>query len=120
MISPCGTSLVGVPGECDAAFRREYWRSPDMERRSLGRTRRSASEIALGTVELGLDYGIAAGGEILRPAADEAARLLHRALDLGINLMDTARAYGDSEEIIGRALRATPAAPHLVPRAQTV
>ena len=90
-----------------------------MQRRILGRTRISASEISLGTVELGLDYGIAAGGEILRPAADEAARLLHRALDLGINLIDTARAYGDSEEIIGRALEARRSEFHLVSKVQT-
>src|SRR5260370_13235714 len=119
MISPCRTSLVGAPGECDTAFRREDWRSPDMQRRILGRTRISASEISLGTVELGIDYGIAAGGEILRPAADEAARLLHRALDLGINLIDTARAYGESEDIIGRALEARRSEFHLVSKVQT-
>ena len=31
--------------------------------------------------------------------------LLHFALDRGINLIDTARAYGDAERIIGEALR---------------
>ena len=35
----------------------------------------------------------------------EASKLLHCALDLGVNLIDTARAYGESEAIIGRALR---------------
>lgn len=63
------------------------------------------SEISLGTVEIGLDYGIAASGAARRPSESESARLLHRALDLGINFIDTARAYGESEDIIGRALK---------------
>jgi aryl-alcohol dehydrogenase-like predicted oxidoreductase len=37
-----------------------------------------------------------------------AQRVLHRALDLGVNLFDTAAAYGDSEAILGRAMRAVP------------
>ena len=74
-----------------------------LRRRRLGRTSLQVSEIALGTVELGLDYGIPSGDHV-RPNEAAAARLLHRALDLGINLIDTARAYGDSEAIIGQAL----------------
>ncbi len=72
--------------------------------RRLGRTNLEVSEISLGTVEIGIDYGIPTPGRSRRPPEDEAARLLHRALDLGINFIDTARAYGDSEAIIGRAL----------------
>ncbi len=72
-----------------------------MNYRRLGRTNLNVSELSLGTVELGLDYGITPGG---RPDETEAARLLHRALDLGINFLDTARGYGESEAIIGRAL----------------
>ncbi len=66
----------------------------------LGRTGFEVSKISLGTVEIGMDYGIAAS----RPDESEAARLLHRALDLGINFIDTARAYGDAEALIGRAI----------------
>jgi aryl-alcohol dehydrogenase-like predicted oxidoreductase len=76
-----------------------------MRRRTLGRTGLSVSELALGTVELGLDYGISTPGERLKPDRRKAAELLHRALDLGINLIDTARAYGDAEEIIGETLK---------------
>jgi aryl-alcohol dehydrogenase-like predicted oxidoreductase len=76
-----------------------------MRRRILGRTGLQVSELSMGTVELGLDYGIAAAGERLRPEEKEAAALLHFALDSGINLIDTARAYGESERIIGRALK---------------
>ena len=73
-----------------------------MRSRTLGRTGLAVSEIALGTVELGLDYGI--GAEARKPEESEAARILHRALDLGINFIDTARAYGDAEAIVGRVL----------------
>ena len=38
------------------------------------------------------------------PADDEAIRLVHRAIDEGINFIDTARAYGGSEEVLGKAL----------------
>lgn len=75
-----------------------------MRYREWGSTGLLVSELALGTVELGLEYGIAATGETLRPSFAEASRVLHRALDLGINVIDTARAYGEAEEIIGRAL----------------
>ena len=53
---------------------------------------------------MGLDYGIASTSEKLKPAEHEASALLHFALDSGISLIDTARAYGESERIIGRAL----------------
>ena len=76
-----------------------------MNYRQLGRTGLQVSEIGLGTVELGLDYGMPVAGEHLRPPENQAARLLNRALDLGVNFIDTARAYGASEEVIGRALK---------------
>ena len=76
-----------------------------MEYRRFGRTGLRVSAISLGTVELGMDYGIRSGAERLRPDESDAAALLHFALDSGINLIDTARAYGASEGIIGRALR---------------
>src|SRR6476469_11017023 len=90
-----------------------------MHRRLLGRTAIPASEISLGTVELGMEYGIAAAGERLRPDEAESARLLHRALDLGINLIDTARVYGDSEAIIGRAIAARRSEFYLVSKGPT-
>ncbi|MBI4551071.1 MAG: aldo/keto reductase [Candidatus Latescibacteria bacterium] len=73
--------------------------------RRLGRTDLRVSEISLGTVELGLNYGIPSGDQPNQPSETDAARLLNRALDLGVNLIDTAAGYGTSEEIIGRALR---------------
>ena len=76
-----------------------------MKRRRLGRTDLDVSEISLGTVELGLPYGIPEAGRLVQPDEAAAARLLNKALDLGINFIDTARLYGTAEEIIGRALR---------------
>ena len=76
-----------------------------MHYRVLGRTGLQVSEIGLGAVELALDYGVPVAGEHLRPPEEHAARLLNQALDLGVNFIDTARAYGASEEIIGRALK---------------
>ncbi|MDA1311919.1 MAG: aldo/keto reductase [Acidobacteria bacterium] len=75
-----------------------------LNKRRLGRTGLEVSEISLGCVEIGIEYGIPVAGEPRRPAEAEAERLLHTALDLGINHLDTARAYGDSEAIIGRVL----------------
>ncbi len=51
-----------------------------VRKRRLGRTGLQVSEISLGTVELGLAYGI--GGS--KPTESEAAELLHEALDLGV------------------------------------
>ncbi|MFN0167609.1 MAG: aldo/keto reductase [Bryobacteraceae bacterium] len=76
-----------------------------MKRRILGRTGLSVSEISLGTVEIGLDYGIPVHGDHGRPDESSAAKLLHQTLDWGVNFIDTARLYGEAEAIIGRALK---------------
>ena len=71
-----------------------------MDYRRLGRTELLPSEVALGTVELGLNYGIAPDGAGLSPPSiAEATRLLHQAIEAGLNFIDTARAYGTSEEV---------------------
>jgi 1-deoxyxylulose-5-phosphate synthase len=75
-----------------------------MRRTRLGRTGLTVSEISLGTVELGLDYGIGVAGEKLQPGERAAAELLRFALDRGVNLIDRARGYRVAEGIIGRAL----------------
>ena len=68
-----------------------------MEYRTLGRTEISVSTYALGTMMFGT-WG--------NPDAAERTAMVHRALDGGINLFDTADIYdgGRSEEILGRAL----------------
>ncbi len=75
-----------------------------MNYRTLGRTGLAVSALALGTVELGLDYGIKAPGHFGRPSEATAAALIEGALAAGINLLDTARGYGESEAVLGRLL----------------
>jgi aryl-alcohol dehydrogenase-like predicted oxidoreductase len=75
-----------------------------MRYRELGKTGFQVSEVSLGTVEIGMPYGIAENGKVPTSDEVEAIRLLNYALDRGINFIDTARAYGESEAIIGRAL----------------
>ena len=74
-----------------------------MKYRSLGRTGLTVSAVSLGTVSLGVEYGIDAPGEFGRPDEVSALRLLHEAVDCGITLVDTAPAYGESERLIGLA-----------------
>ena len=76
-----------------------------MHYRILGRTGLRVSALALGTVELGMDYGINAPGHFGRPSDDAAIAIVHAALAGGINLIDTARGYGESERILGQALQ---------------
>ncbi len=69
-----------------------------MEYRTLGRTGVKVSPLCLGAMMFG------AWGE---PDHDESIRIIHRALDAGINFIDTADVYsrGESEEIVGKALK---------------
>ncbi|MCG8523333.1 MAG: aldo/keto reductase [Pseudomonadales bacterium] len=58
-------------------------------------------KIALGTVQFGLEYGVAnAQGRVSRETAQE---ILDVARDLGVDILDTAAAYGNSEQVLGRA-----------------
>ena len=69
-----------------------------MKYRTLGRTGIKVSAYAFGAMMLG-----AAGN----PDHEESIRIMHKALDAGINFVDTADAYshGESEEIVGQALK---------------
>jgi aryl-alcohol dehydrogenase-like predicted oxidoreductase len=78
--------------------------------RPLGRTGLSVSALSLGTVSLGIDYGIAAPGAFDRPSEDDAIALIRAAVDRGITLIDTAPAYGDAERLVGRAVGRDPRA----------
>lgn len=74
-----------------------------MQKRSLGRTGLLVSEIAFGGVEIGMPYGIGVKGRSDMLSQAESVRLLHAALEGGINFFDTARLYGESESIMGKA-----------------
>jgi aryl-alcohol dehydrogenase-like predicted oxidoreductase len=75
-----------------------------MKQRHLKSLGVSVPQIALGTVELGLPYGFGLDGGTSQPSFEQCERLLHAALDHGIRFIDTARAYGESEEVLGRCL----------------
>jgi aryl-alcohol dehydrogenase-like predicted oxidoreductase len=61
------------------------------------------AELVLGSVQLGVSYG--ATNRTGKPTRAAALRLVTRAVDAGITKFDTARAYGDSEDRLGEALR---------------
>ena len=61
------------------------------------------SGMTLGTVQLGMNYGIANQGG--KPDEQKSFSILRSALEGGVTALDTARAYGDSEEVIGRFLK---------------
>ena len=80
-----------------------------MRYRQLGKTELRVSELSLGTVALGMPYGLGAGAHgadgVPPPTDNEAIALIHHAIDSGVNFFDTARAYGRSEALLGKALR---------------
>ena len=69
-----------------------------MEHRTLGRTGMYVSPLCLGAMMFG-DWG--------NKDENESIRIIHRALDAGLNFIDTADVYsrGESEEIVGKALK---------------
>jgi aryl-alcohol dehydrogenase (NADP+) len=69
-----------------------------MELRTLGRTGLKVSDICLGTMVLGA-WG--------NTDHEDSGRLINRALDAGVNFLDTADiyAFGESEEIVGKAIK---------------
>ncbi len=72
-----------------------------MNYRKLGRTGFAVSEIGYGAWGIG-------GKQWLGGTDDESLAALHRALELGVNFIDTALAYGDghSEQLVGQVVRA--------------
>jgi aryl-alcohol dehydrogenase-like predicted oxidoreductase len=68
-----------------------------MRYRNLGRTGIKVSPYALGALMFATRVG--------NKDPEDSIRIIHKALDAGINLVDTADAYGDSEEVVGRALK---------------
>jgi aryl-alcohol dehydrogenase-like predicted oxidoreductase len=75
-----------------------------MHYRTLGRTGIEISDIGFGAWGIG-------GKQWIGGSDDESRRALRRALELGVNFIDTALAYGDghSEELVGEIVRAAPA-----------
>ncbi|MAF64426.1 MAG: hypothetical protein CMJ84_02035 [Planctomycetes bacterium] len=76
--------------------------------RTLGRTGLNISCVSLGT------GGPSRIGQSTHRDEATSHRVIHRALELGINLFDTAADYSDSEAILGRALKEIPRDQYLV------
>ena len=72
--------------------------------RPLGSTGLSVSPLGLGTVKLGRDQGVKYPNGFRIPDDAQARQLLDLARDMGINLIDTAPAYGVSETRLGPLL----------------
>lgn len=87
-----------------------YTRRVPVSTRQLGRTGISVSAIGLGTVKLGRNTGLKHPGSFNLPTDEQALTLLRAARELGVNLIDTAPAYGLSEERLGTLL------PQVAPR----
>lgn len=75
-----------------------------LDRRPLGRTGLTVSRVGFGAVKIGRNAKLRYPQAFDLPDPKEVGRLLHGVLDAGINLIDTAAAYGQSEELIGRFL----------------
>jgi aryl-alcohol dehydrogenase-like predicted oxidoreductase len=68
-----------------------------MQYRTLGRTGIKVSPFALGALALGTHIG--------NPDSGDSVRIIHAALDAGINFVDTSDVYGESEVVVGEALK---------------
>lgn len=66
-------------------------------------THKYASRLGLGTVQFGMEYGVS--NRRGRPPEETAHNILERAREAGVQVVDTAPSYGDSEKILGRALK---------------
>ncbi len=77
-----------------------------LEKRPFAATGKSVSVLGLGTVKFGRNTGVKypGGDGFSLPTDDDISRLLDLCLDHGINLIDTAPAYGSAEERLGKLL----------------
>lgn len=76
-----------------------------MQTRRLANTDLTVSVIGIGTVKFGRTEGLKYPNPFTLPSDTEIKNLLDLAKDLGINLLDTAPAYGMSEERLGKYLK---------------
>ncbi|HEY7307626.1 MAG TPA: aldo/keto reductase [Bryobacteraceae bacterium] len=72
-----------------------------MKKRKLGRSGLEVSALGFGCMSIGIADVYTSSVQ----SENDAIGLVHRALDLGVNFLDTANIYGDSEIKVGKALR---------------
>ncbi len=70
------------------------------------------SVFSLGTVQLGIDYGF--GEFSSKPTKERSDAILNKAYELGVNTLDTANNYGESEKVIGTWMKETGKRPIIV------
>lgn len=73
-------------------------------RKNIAETGLAVSPLGLGTVKLGRTAGVKYPGSFKIPDDVQTLKLLSQASELGINLIDTAPAYGNSEQRLGQLL----------------
>jgi len=76
-----------------------------LPKKQFANTDMFVSPLGLGTVKFGRDQGVKYPKHFKIPSDKEALYLISLAKDLGINLIDTAPAYGNSEERLGTLLK---------------
>ena len=76
-----------------------------LAKRKLGKTGLEVSCLGLGTVKMGRNQDVKYPSSFSLPSDDEVSALIARAKELGINFIDTAPAYGSSEQRLGRLLK---------------
>src|SRR5690554_5900058 len=76
-----------------------------MKQRPLGSTGIQVSPLGFGTVKLGRNQGVKYPNTFSIPNDTEALHLIALAKEHGVNLIDTAPAYGNSEERLGFLLK---------------
>lgn len=76
-----------------------------MQKVKLGHTGIQVSILGLGTVKLGRNTAVKYPSSFTIPNDNEALDIIHCAADCGINVIDTAPAYGNSEERLGKLLQ---------------
>lgn len=64
--------------------------------------KKPATKLVLGTAQLGLDYGVA--NTIGRPDLETSREIVKMAISNGVSFIDTARAYGEAEKVVGQSL----------------
>ncbi|MBE7024879.1 MAG: aldo/keto reductase [Ruminococcaceae bacterium] len=80
------------------------------------KNRQKISEFTLGTVQLGIPYGIHNTHGM--PTYEQSARILQTAINGGIVSFDTAQGYGKSESVLGRFFSENPAEKTLITKVQ--
>jgi len=76
-----------------------------LQRRKLGKTGLEVSCLGLGTVKIGRNQAVKYPSGFSLPSDEEVSALISQAKELGINFLDTAPAYGSSEQRLGRLLK---------------